>query len=139
MEETLELIPIQFDKMLQSSSYTCVVLGNDEKKFAIYTAPITGKAMQSYLTKTEKPRPLTHDLIKQLFNGLEIKVKQVVINDLQDTVYFARLFLEQKIHDILHIVEVDARPSDCITMALIYRVPIFCTRNVFEKAIDYAE
>ena len=123
----------------ESRAYTCIILGNDEKKFAIYTSPAVGKAMQRYLTETEKPRPYTHDLIDSIFKGLEIKVKQVVINDLQDTVYFCRLFLEQKIGDILHIVEVDARPSDCVTLALIYRAPIFCTREIYETAIEYAE
>lgn len=139
MEETLELVQIQFDKIMQSRAYTCIILGNDDKKFAIYTAPSVGQAMQRYITESEKPRPYTHDLIHSVFKGLDIKVKQVVINDLQDTVYFSRLFLEQKIHDILHIVEVDARPSDCVTLALIYRAPIFCTREVYDKAIDYTE
>ena len=139
MEETLELLQIQFDKVLPSSSYTCIVLGTDEKKFAIYAAAEVGKAMQRYITDTEKSRPLTHDLIDSLFKGLDIKLKQVVINDLQDTIYFSRLFLEQKIGDILHIVEIDARPSDCITLALIYRVPIYCTRGVYENAIEYIE
>ncbi len=103
MDETVELIPIKFEKVMQSRAYTCVVLGNEEKKFAIYTDPASGKALQLYLASTEKPRPYTHDLINSIFRGLEIRVKQVVINDLQDTIYFARLFLEQQIGDLLHI------------------------------------
>ena len=139
MDETVELIPIKFDKVMQSRAYTCVVLGTDEKKFAIYTDPASGKAMQLYLASTEKLRPYTHDLITRIFRGLEIKIKQVVINDLQDTIYFARLFLEQQVGDLLHIVEIDARPSDCITLALLYKVPVYCTRGVFENTIPYAE
>lgn len=139
MEETVELIPIKFEKVMQSRAYTCVVLGTEDKKFAIYTDPASGKSMQIYLASTEKPRPYTHDLINCIFRGLEIKVKQVVINDVQDTIYFARLFLEQQIGDLLHIVEIDARPSDCITLALLHKVPIYCTRDVLEKTIAYAE
>ena len=139
MDETAELIPIKFDKVMQSRSYTCLVLGTDEQKFAIYTDPPSGKAMQMYLASTEKPRPYTHDLMSKIFRGLDIKVKQVVINDLQDTVYFARLFLEQQIGDLLHIVEIDARPSDCITLALLHKAPVYCTRSVMEKIIPYAE
>lgn len=139
MEETVELIPVKFEKVMQSRSYTCVVLGTEDKKFAIYTDPASGKSMQVYLASTEKQRPLTHDLISCIFRGLDIKVKQVVINDLQDTIYFARLFLEQQIGDLLHIVEIDARPSDCITLALLHKVPIYCTREVLEKTIAYAE
>lgn len=139
MDETVELIPVKFEKLMQSRSYACVVLGTDEKKFAIYTDPASGKSMQLLLAATEKPRPHTHDLMSRMFRGLEIKVKQVVIIDFQDTIYFARLFLEQQRGDLLHVVEIDARPSDCVTLALIHKAPIYCTRGVLEKTITYAE
>jgi uncharacterized protein len=62
-----------------------------------------------------------------------------VINDVQDTIYFARLFLEQDRGDIRHIVEIDARPSDCITLALMNNAPVYCTREVLEKTISVEE
>lgn len=134
-----ELIPVKFDKVMQSKSYTCVVLGTDEKKFAIYSDPTSGKAMQRYLTESEKMRPSTHDLINMIFRGYDIKIRQVVINDLQDTVYFARIFFEQKIGDVLHILEIDARPSDCITLALENKTPVFCTKEVLDKVVPMVE
>lgn len=139
MEETVELVPVEFEKLMQSRAYTCVVLKAEERKFAIYTAAHNGKAMQTYLASTKKLRPYTHNLLGLIFQGFEIRVKQVVINDLQDTIYFARLFLEQQMGDILHIVEIDARPSDCITLALMHKAPVFCTRDVLDKTIPYAE
>jgi bifunctional DNase/RNase len=139
MDETVELVPVKFEKLMQSHSYTCVILAAEEKKFAIYTDPPSGKSMQLYLASTEKPRPYTHDLISRIFRGLEIKVKHVVINDLQDTIYFARIFLEQQRGDLLHIVEIDSRPSDAITLALLFRAPVYCTRGVLERTIPYAE
>jgi uncharacterized protein len=139
MEETVELVPATFEKVMQSRSYTCVVLEAEEKKFAIYTDPSSGKAMQNYLSSTVKERPSTHDLINQIFRGMEIKLKQVVINDLKDTVYYARLFLEHHMGDILQIIEIDARPSDCITLAFRYKVPVYCTRDVLERTIRYEE
>lgn len=139
MEETIELIPIKIEKVMQSRSYTCVVLGTEDKQFAIYIDIPSGKAMQLYLASTKKPRPFTHDLLTSIFRGLEIKVRQVVINDVQDTIFFARLFLEQQIGDLLHIVEIDARPSDCMTLALLHKAPIYCSRDVLDKAIAYAE
>lgn len=139
MMENVELIPIKFDKVKQSKTYTCIVLGTPKKKFAIYTDPMSGRAMQTYLTESEKPRPSTHDLMMMAFRGLDIKIKQVVINDLQDTIYFARLFLEQKCGDLVNIVEIDARPSDCITLALIHKVPVYCTKEVLEKVIPVVE
>ncbi|CCB86263.1 MULTISPECIES: bifunctional nuclease family protein [Parachlamydia] len=134
-----ELVPLSFDKIMQTRSYTVVILGSDQKKFAIYTDPTTGRNLQMYLTGLEKARPLTHDLIDSILQGLDVKILQVVITDLQDTVYFARLFLEQTIGNLRHILEIDARPSDCITLALMNNVPVYCTREVLEKTIAIEE
>lgn len=130
-----ELIQLSFDKIMQTRAYTVVVLGARDKRFAIYTEPGIGRTLQMYLTGIEKPRPLTHDLIDLIFKGLEVRVRQVVINDLQDTTYFARLFLEQDMGDIRNIIEIDARPSDCITLALMNNAPVYCTRDVLEKTV----
>jgi len=134
-----ELIQIKFDKVMQSKAYTCVVLASEDKKFAIYTNSASGKTIQDFITQEDRQRPSTHDLINQIFRGLEIKVKQIVINDLQDTIYFARIYLEQKRGDLLHIVEIDARPSDCISLALTHKVPVYITQPLLEKVIPIEE
>ena len=134
-----ELILLSFDKIMQTRTYTVVILGTKEKRFAIYTEPNNGRVLQLLLTEMAKPRPLTHDLMDMIFNGYGIRLKQVVITDVQDTIYFARLFLEQEIGDIRHIVEIDARPSDCITLALMQNAPVYCTREVLEKTIPVDE
>ncbi|MBS4164531.1 Uncharacterized protein PRO82_001860 [Candidatus Protochlamydia amoebophila] len=134
-----ELIQLNFDKIMQTRSYTVVILGTAEKRFAVYTDPQIGKTLQMFLTEAERPRPLTHDLIDKIFNGLDISVKQVVINDVQDTIYFARLFLEQNIGEMKHILEIDARPSDCLTLALMNNAPVYCTKEVLEKTIAVEE
>ena len=139
MLATDELVQIKFDKMTQSSSHTCVILGTDEKKFGIYTTSASGRVMQNYLTSTKLERPYTHDLMGRIFQGLDIKLKQVVINDLEETIFKARLFAEQMIGEVLHIVEIDARPSDCITLALLHKVPLYCTKEVLEKSVPYVE
>jgi bifunctional DNase/RNase len=130
-----ELVQLNFDKIMQTHSYTVVILAAKDKRFAIYTDPNIGKTLQMFLTGVEKPRPLTHDLFSHILKGFDIRIKQVVINDLQDTVYFARLFLELERETYRHIVEIDARPSDCITLALMNNVPVFCTKEVLEKTI----
>lgn len=134
-----ELIQLNFDKIMQTRSYTVIILGAKDKHFAIYTDPSIGKTLQIYLTGTEKPRPLTHDLMDEIFRGFDIKIKQVVITDLQETTYFARLFLEMELGDVTHILEVDARPSDCITLALMNNVPVFCTAEVLNKTVPIEE
>lgn len=134
-----EIIQLSFDKIMQTRSYTVVILNGEGKRFAIYTDPNIGRVLQLYLTGTEKPRPLTHDLMHSILAGMNIRIKQVVINDVQDTVYFARLFLEQEKDGYRNILEIDARPSDCITLALMSNAPVYCTREVLEKTIALEE
>jgi uncharacterized protein len=134
-----ELIQLSFDKIMQTRAYTVVILSARDKRFAIYTDPSIGRTLQIYLTGAEKPRPLTHDLLDSIFKGLEVRIIQVVINDIQDTIYFARLFLEQDLGNIRHILEIDARPSDCITLALMNNVPVYCTREVLDKTVPIDE
>lgn len=130
-----ELIQLNFDKILQTHTYTVVILAGKEKRFAIYMDPSIGKTLQMYLTNTEKKRPLTHDLFSMVLKGFDIRIKQIVINDLQDTIYFARLFLEINQGSTRHILEIDCRPSDCITMALMHNAPVYCTREVLDKTL----
>lgn len=120
---------------MQSRAYTVIILGNDTKQFAIYTEPAVGKNLQLLLTQETHPRPFTHDLLNAIFQGFDIRLLQVVINNVEDTVYFSRLFLEQRIGDETHILEIDARPSDCLTVALKHGAPIFCNKEVFEKTV----
>lgn len=135
MPFTSQLIQLSFDKIMQTRAYTVIVLGANNKRFAIYTEPSVGRTIQMFLTEIERPRPLTHDLIAMMFEGFGIRVKQTVINDVQDTTYFARLFLELTRGDIRYIMEIDARPSDCITLALMNNAPVYCTKEVLEKTI----
>ncbi len=134
-----ELIPIQFNKIMQSQKYTVFILGTKEKQFAIYTSPHVGHNLQMHLADQIKPRPYTYDLINSVFNGLDITLLQVVITDVQDTLYFARLFLEQETDGKRNILEIDARPSDCLTLALENDIPIYCTKEVFDKTISIEE
>lgn len=134
-----EIVQLSFDKIMQTRSYTVVVLAAPEKRFAIYTDPSIGRSLQMYLTGEEKPRPLTHDLIQTILKGFGIRIKQIVINDLQDTIYYARIYLEQDCDGVTQMLEIDARPSDCITLALMNNVPVYCTRDVLDRTISVEE
>lgn len=134
-----ELVPITFNKIMQSKSYTVMILGTEAKRFAIYTDPSVGRTIQTHLTQEHKPRPFTHDLINAIFRGLDIKPFQIVITGIEDTIYFARLYLEQQMGDQKTILEIDARPSDCITLALLNNIPIFCRKEILDKAVPVEE
>lgn len=134
-----DLVPIILSKIMQSKSYTVIILGDEHKKFAIYTEPQVGKNLQAFLTQGKRQRPSTHELLENIFQGYNIEILQVVIQDVEDTTYFARLFLALNEGEKRTILEVDARPSDCITLALMGDIPLFCRKTVLEKAVPITE
>ncbi len=136
---TTELIPVTFNKIMQSKSYTAIVLGNEHKKFAIYVEPKVGKTLQLFFTDEKTTRPLTHELCNSIFENFTIRILQVVIHQCEGSTYFARLFLEQQIEERRDVIEIDARPSDCITFALMQNAPVFCSKEVFDQTIPFME
>jgi uncharacterized protein len=77
------------------------------------------------------PRPLTHDLMKNILGMLDVEVVKVQVTSLSDNTFFGRVFLRKEgIEDM----DIDARPSDAIALALRYRVPIFVHKDVYESA-----
>jgi uncharacterized protein len=93
-----------------------------------------------FMQGMKKERPLTHDLIANILRALGAKIERVIVNDLQRGTYFARLVLgaenesQQK-----KIIEIDARPSDCIAMATAQRAPIYVSLDVWDEVEDLTE
>lgn len=82
------------------------------------------------LQGTSSPRPLTHDLLKTVITELGGKLSSIIISDLIDDIFYARLVLDA---DGRH-VEIDSRPSDAIALAVRMKVPIYVSENVMEQA-----
>ena len=116
-----------------------VFLGNEEKTFLIYVDQFVGNAIQMTLNGVKKERPLTHDLIGSILLGLGARLDHIVINDAQHDTYFARVFLRMENELGKKIVEIDARPSDSIVLALQQNRPIYVAREVFDQVEDKAE
>jgi hypothetical protein len=76
------------------------------------------------------PRPLTHDLFKSVLERFGCKVVKVIISDIVDNTFFARLFIEKA----GEVVETDARPSDAIALAVRFSAPIFVEEAIMEKS-----
>lgn len=81
------------------------------------------------LGKVATPRPLTHELIKNIVAGLKMKVARVVITEIADNTYYALLYLS----DGKNEVPVDSRPSDAVAVALKVNAPIFVENEILEK------
>jgi len=116
-----------------------VFLGNEEKTFVISVDNFVGNAIQMTLRGEKKSRPLTHDLIGSILLGLGARLEHVVINDAREGTFYARVFLRMENELARKIVEIDARPSDSIVLALQQQRPIYVTRAVFDAVQDMSE
>jgi uncharacterized protein len=134
------VIPVEVKAVIPTNAGVAVFLGNDEKVFVIYVDHSVGSAIGMFLSRTEKERPLTHDLMGLLLQAFGAHVERVVINDLKSGTYFGRLILtvENELHQ-KKIIELDARPSDCIAMAVQQKAPIFVSQPVWDEVEDMSE
>ena len=98
-----------------------------------------GKAIQRAVKTEVSKRPMTHDLMITLLDGLGAVVKRVVINDVKDGTFFARLIVSMENELGKKIIEVDARPSDSIILALNSKKPIYVAESVLDEVEDMTE
>lgn len=109
-----------------------VLLRDDAgRSFPIWVGPCEAMAIQFVLSGSIPSRPLTHDLAITLLERLDAHLHHVVIDDLSNRVFYAKLFLETPAGE----VQVDARPSDALALALRAQVPVFVAEQVVEEAI----
>lgn len=103
---------------------------HDPRTLPIFIGGAEAQAIAIHLDKVQVPRPLTHDLFKNVLDCVECRVKRVVVNDLVEGTFFAVLVLE---HDGVE-AEVDARPSDAVALAIRTSAPIYVVRKVMDQA-----
>jgi len=134
------VVPVTIKAVFPTKGQGCgIFLGNDEKCFVIYVDASIGMVISMFLQKVKKQRPLTHDLIAMIFAALDVKIERVVINDLREGTYFARLVLSVKNEIHQKVLEIDARPSDSIALAAQAGAPLFVAQNVWEEVDDATE
>ena len=134
------VVEIKVRAVLPFNSGRAIFVGNDEKVFVIYVDESVGAAITMFMNSTPKERPLTHDLIANLLAALGAKVERVIVNDLKSVTYFARLIISAE-NELFEkkIVELDARPSDCIALAIQQRAPIYVSRDVWDEVDDRSD
>jgi uncharacterized protein len=130
---------VQVRAVLPLEGSFALFLGNDEKTFVIYVDEQVGGAISMFMRGTTKERPLTHDLMASVLMAFGAKVERVVINDVNGSVFYARLILaaENELHKKL--VELDARPSDSVAMAVQQEAPIYVADSVWESVDDVTQ
>ena len=129
-----QLVPMSIKGLMLDpvSNSPIVVLKDEAEKFflPIWVGIFEANAIALQLENVSTPRPMTHDLLKNMIADLDARVSRVVISDLRDSTFFAqiRLITGSK------TLEVDARPSDAIALALRTEAPIFVAQSVLDQA-----
>jgi bifunctional DNase/RNase len=96
----------------------------------IWVGIYEANAIALEIEKVNTPRPMTHDLIRNLLLGLETHVSRVVVNDLREDTFYAVIWLERD----GQIISIDSRPSDALALALRVDCPIFVEENVLKNS-----
>ena len=125
--------------VMPTANGCAVFLGDDAKTFVIYVDHSVGNAIQMTLNGVKKDRPLTHDLIGSVLLGLGASLEHIVINDAREGTFFARILLKMENELGKKIIELDARPSDSIVLALQQKRPIYVARAVVDSVEDMTE
>ncbi len=135
-----DVIEAQVRAVLPLDGSFAVFLGNEEKTFVIYVDEAVGSAISMFMRGVSKERPLTHDLLASVLMAFGGKVDRVIINNVQGSVFFARIILsaENQLH-ARKVIELDARPSDSLALALQQGAPIFVAAHVWDSVEDVTE
>jgi bifunctional DNase/RNase len=134
-----DVVPVEIRGILPAPTGCAIFIGNDEKVFVIQVENNMGMVISMFMRDAPKERPLTHDLMALILEGFGISIERVVVTELRSSTYFARLILKQENELGKKLVEVDARPSDCIALAVARKRPIFVARNLFDQVEDMSE
>jgi bifunctional DNase/RNase len=133
-----ELIPMSIKGLMLDpvSNSPIVVLKDEEEKFflPIWVGIFEANAIALQLENVETPRPMTHDLLKSAIAQLDARVTRIVINDLRDATFFAKIRVMVNRSGADTMFELDARPSDAIALALRTEAPIFVAQSVLDQA-----
>ncbi len=132
-----DVIEVQVRAVLPLDGSFAVFLGNEEKTFVIYVDESVGSAISMFMRGVSKERPLTHDLLATVLLAFGAKVDRVIINNVQGSVFFARIIVsaENELH-ARKVIELDARPSDSLALALQQSAPIFVAKHVLDSVED---
>ncbi len=136
---TPTVIPVTVKGVMPTANGCAVFLGDDAKTFVIYVDHAVGNAIQMSLDGVKKDRPLTHDLIGHILAGLGATLEHVVINDVNEGTFYARILIKMRNELGQKIVELDARPSDSTVLALSHKRPILVARKVYDAVEDMSE
>ncbi|MBS1842398.1 MAG: bifunctional nuclease family protein [Acidobacteria bacterium] len=96
----------------------------------IWVGVYEANAIALEIEKVQTPRPMTHDLLRNVFLGLEVRVDKIVVSDLKDDTFYAVIWVERE----GQLIMLDSRPSDALALALRMDCPIFVDEQVLKSS-----
>lgn len=128
MEKEVELSRIIIN---ETSDQQIIVLKerNGQRSFPIVIGIVEIFAIDRRLKGLKPPRPMTHDLLDNVIENLGARVEKIVINDLRNHTFYARIHLSSD----GRTVQIDSRPSDAIALGVASNAPIYVAEHVFDK------
>ena len=134
------VVEVKIRAVAATSGGWAVFLGNEDKVFVMFVDQSVGTAITMFMQDTQKERPLTHDLVANILRALGAKIERAIVNDLKLGTYYARLVISvENESQQKKIIEIDARPSDCIAMATAEHAPIYVSLDVWDEVEDMTE
>lgn len=133
------VVEIGIKGVMPTSNGCAIFLGSDLKTFVIYMDQNIGNAISMAIKEVKKERPLTHDLLQNVFEGFGVTLERIVINGVDDGTFYARIILKMENEIGTKIVEIDARPSDSIVLALQNKSPMYVAQEVLDSVEDVSE
>lgn len=132
-----DLVRVEPIALLPTQAGCAVFLGDGTKAIVFYIDPAVGASINASLSGQLPPRPLTHDLYLLTLQAFGAKVARAVIVSMENEVYYARLILEAE-NEIMErkIIELDARPSDCLALAVRCGAPFYVVRELWDSLED---
>jgi bifunctional DNase/RNase len=128
-----ELLQVKIQRLtLDPSSNQPVVFLTDlqeNRALLIWIGPCEANAMNAEMEGTKHPRPQTHDLLQGIIQKMKARIQKIVITHSKDGIYFANLVLERE----GKVIEIDARPSDSMVLALKAKAPVFVASKMFQE------
>jgi len=103
---------------------------DNQRMLPIWVGPVEANAIALQIENVHPQRPMTHDLLRDLVAGLEASLVRVIIADLKEGTFYARLELKREGETIF----VDARPSDALALSVRVKAPVFVAADVLERA-----
>ena len=132
-----DVVRVEPIALMPTQAGCAVFLGDGVKVIVFYVDPSIGASINMAMANQPAPRPLSHDLFTETLEAMGARMMRALIVKVEGEVYFSRLFLEAQ-NELMErkIIELDARPSDCIALAVRCGAPLYFLKDIWAKLED---